>query len=230
MNLIIFVLLLCFFIFLYILYYISKDDFVIIRKDISMERIFSMAIFTSLSALFFSRFFYVLINPSPAVLNPLGFLAFPYFPGLSLIGAVVGAEVFIYFYCSYKKLPTGKIFDLVIMSFIGVLPVGFILTYLILLGKTTIFFNVFFFISLFLLILFAKILYPFSIKGEIKDGSLGFIFTAIFSFLYFLTNLFLNIKSFSFLDFQNLFVFIVLFSSLILLINQEIMNKFLSKK
>jgi hypothetical protein len=79
-------------------------------------------------------------------------------------------------------------------------------------------------------LLFAKIIYPFSGKGEIKDGTLGLMFSTVFTFLYFMTKLFLNLKDFSFLSLENILILVLLFSSLILLINQEIMDKFLVKK
>jgi prolipoprotein diacylglyceryltransferase len=181
-------------------------------------------------ALFSARFVFALSYPTSMLLNPLGFLAFYYYAGLSLIGAIIGAEIFIYVYCKYKKMPAGKIFDLFTLSFIGVLPVGLIANFIIHFGKVGIFDNILFAASLVLLIIFGKLIYPFSTKGEIKDGTLGFIFVAIFSALYFLAKLFLNLKDFSFVNPENILLLLMLFSSLVLLLNQEIMDKFLAKK
>lgn len=230
MNLIFIPLLICFFLYLYVLYYLSKDDFVIIRKDVSMEKVFNLAFLTSLVALFFSRLFYTFFNPSDAILTPLGFLAFPYFPGLSLIGGIIGASVFLYFYANYKKLPKGKLFDLFSVSLASVLPAGFLITFIILLGKTSILFNALFVSSILLFVVFTKFIHSFASKGEIRDGSLGLIFIALISFLYFTESLFLNIKTFSFISSENITLLITLFASIVLLINNEIMDKFLSKK
>lgn len=227
MILIIFV---CFFLFLFITYYLSREDFVLTRKDISVSKVFSLALLTGLVALFSARFVFALSYPTSMLLNPLGFLAFYYYAGLSLIGAIIGAEIFIYVYCKYKKMPAGKIFDLFTLSFIGVLPVGLIANFIIHFGKVGIFDNILFAASLVLLIIFGKLIYPFSTKGEIKDGTLGFIFVAIFSALYFLAKLFLNLKDFSFVNPENILLLLMLFSSLVLLLNQEIMDKFLAKK
>ncbi len=224
------VLLICFFIFLYLLYYLSRDDFVIVRKDISMERIFNLAFLTSIVSIFFSRLFFVLEKLEPKLLNPLGFLAVPYFPGLSLIGGILGAGIFIFLYSSLRKLPTGKMLDLFALAFMGVFPLGLIGNFITHLGKVSLFSNLIFILSIFMLLLFVKIIYPFSGKGEIKDGTLGLMFGAIFSFLYFMTELFLNLKNFSFLSVGNILILVILFSSLILLVNQEIMDKFLTKK
>jgi len=224
------IILACFFIFLYILYYISRDDFVIVRKDVAMEKIFNLAFLASLVALFFSRIFFVLIHPDPKLLNPLGFLALPYFPGLSLMGGIASAGIFIFLYASNKKLPVGKIMDLFTLSLLGVMPIGYAINFLVHFGKVSLFNNIFLTISFLLVLIFAKIVYPFSNRGEIKDGSLSLIYTSVVSFLYFLTKLFLNIKDFSFLNVENILVLVVLFSSLILLVNLEIMDKFLLKK
>jgi len=224
------VLFICFFIFLYVLYFIARDDFVIVRKDVSIDKIFSLAFLVSFVALFFSRLFFVLVHPDPKLLNPLGFLAIPYFPGLSLMGALAAGELFILLWASYKKMPTGKVLDLFTLAFMAVMPLGYIGNFLIHLGKVSLFDNVFFVVSILVLLLFARIIYPFSNKGEIKDGSLALIFTTIISFLYFIINLFLNLKNFTFLSIDNLLILVILFSSLILLVNQEIMDKFLFKK
>jgi hypothetical protein len=112
----------------------------------------------------------------------------------------------------------------------GVLPLGLIGNFIVHLGKVSLFLNLIFIFSIFVLLLFAKIIYSFSGRGEIKDGTLGLIFGAIFSFLYFMIRLFLNLKDFSFLSLDNILILVVLFSSLILLVNQEIMDKFLAKK
>lgn len=224
------IILICFFIFLYFLYYFSRDDFVIVRKDISMERIFNLAFLTAIVSIFFSRLSFVLESLDPRLLNPLEFLAVPYFPGLSLIGGMLGAAIFIFLYGSFRKLPVGKMLDLFTLSFMGVLPLGLIGNFIVHLGKVSLFSNLIFIFSIFVLLLFAKIIYPFSGRGEIKDGTLGLMFGAIFSFLYFMTRLFLNLKDFSFLSLDNILILVVLFSSLILLVNQEIMDKFLAKK
>src|SRR4030043_1864932 len=115
-----FIIILCFFVFLYNLYYVSRDDFVILRKDISIDKIFTLAFLTGFISLFFSRLFFAIFNPSPQITNPLGFFAITYFPGLSLSGGILGATLFIYFYAKLNKLPIGKMLDLITFSFIAV--------------------------------------------------------------------------------------------------------------
>lgn len=224
------VLFVCFLLFLYVVYYLSRDDFVLARKDIPLARIFNTVFLGGIIALFFARLVFVLSYPTPTLLNPLGFLAFYYYGGLSLIGAMAGTEIFIYLYSQQKKLPSGKIFDIFSLALMAVLPLGLIGALLLHFKNVDFFSLIFLICSLVMLVIFMKVIYPFSVRGEIKDGSLGFIFVAIFSFLYFLIKLFLDIKNFSFLSFENILLLVLLFSSLVLLLNQEIMDKFLGKK
>jgi len=224
------IILLSFFLFLFFLYYFTKDDFVIIRKDVPLDRIFSMAILTGLVALVSARFSFVIFNLKPEFFNPLVFFAIPYYPGLSLFGGVTGGSIFVYIYAFYKNIPIGRVFDLFTMSFIGILPIGLLINIIFLRGREPVILNIIFVSSIIIFFIFNRLIFPFSSKGEIKDGSLGLIFILILSFIYFTSKLFLDIKKFSFLSPENIFILIVFFTSLVLIINTEIMNKYLSKK
>ena len=226
----IFIMFITFFIFLYNLYYISHDDFVITRKDIPLSKIFNLAFLASIFALFFARICFVIFNPEPQYLTLLGFLAFPYFPGLSLIGGIVGGSLFVGLYSKINKLPVGKIIDLFTVSLIGVLPIGFLAVFITNFGKTSVIFNSLFLTSVVLCIVFIKIILNFSQKGEIKDGSLSLIFLSVFTLIYFIVRLFTTLKDFSFFDLETIVLFIIIFSSLIILVNHEIMEKILEKK
>lgn len=230
MYILILIQIVCFLIFLYNIYYFSHEDFVITRRDIPMEKIFNIAFLGGFIFLFFSRFFYILFNPFPHYLSVIGFIAYPYLPGLSLIGAMSLTPLLLSFYFKAKKLPVGKMLDLFSLSFLGVLPLGFLLVFIKQLGKTDLIFNVLFISSFILLIIFKKIIYKFAESGEIKDGSFTLILIAIFSLIYFLVKLFTNLENFVFLQTENIFLFITIFSSIVLLINHEIMDKFLEKK
>ncbi len=230
MYILILIQIICFLIFLYNIYYFSHEDFVITRKDIPMEKIFNIAFLAGFMFLFFSRFFYVLFNPLSHFINLIGFIAYPYLPGLSLIGAMAATPLFLSFYFRTKKLPIGKMLDLFSISFLGVLPLGFLLMFVRQFAKTDLIFNVLFISSFILLIVFKKIIYKFAESGEIKDGSPTLILISIFSLIYFLVKLFTNLENFVFFQIENIFLFITIFSSIVLLINHEIMDKFLEKK
>ncbi len=224
------ILIFSFFIFLYFLYFIGKDDFVIIRKDIPLEKIFSIAILAGLVGIFSARLTFIIFSSKFGYLNPIVFFALPYYPGLSLIGGVTGGSLFIYLYSLYKKIQVGRIFDLFIMSFSGILPISLFLNIIYMQGKESMIQNIMFIASIIILIIFSKFLFPYASKGEIKDGSLGLVFVLILSFIQFTFDLLLDIKNFSFFSVEHLFILSVFFISLILIINQEIMNKFLAKK
>ena len=91
MGFFILVLLVCLLLFLGSLYFLASDDLVLLRKDTSLERVFDMALVMTFSSLLSARILYVVLNPGPGFLNPLVFFLFPYFPGLSLTGALIGA-------------------------------------------------------------------------------------------------------------------------------------------
>lgn len=228
LNLII--LIICFFIFLYNLYFVSKEDSLLIRRDILINKIFNLAIITSIAALFFSRVFYVVSYPNSVFNSLLGFIAFTHYPGLSLIGAIAGGLLFVSLYSKYRGYPLGRISDLFTVSLLGVLPIAYMLVFIFTLGKTDRVFNIFLILSFIISLVFVKGIYKLSEKGELKDGSFSLIFLTIFSLLYFLINLFSNLNNFSFLRVENLLSFVVIFMSIVLLVNQEVMNKFLIKK
>lgn len=192
MNFYILILAICLFIFLYVLYFLSHDDFVILRNDVSMEKIFNSALIFSVTSLFSARLLYVVSNPQEIFLSPLGFLLFPYFPGLSLAGGILGGFVFLIFYLRFKNLPVGRLLDFFSIGFLSASPIGF-LGYILLSGKSiTLNFLLSFILNIFLLFIFLKFLLPLSIGGKFKDGSLGILFLITFSGTFFLINLILN--------------------------------------
>ncbi len=225
MHLLIFVLIICFFIFLFSLYFLANDDLIIIRKDMPMDKVFNTAFLTAFAALFFARFFYVIFYPREVFFNPLGFLLFPYFPGLSLLGGVLGGSLFLTVYAKYQKLPVAKIFDFFAIAFLSCLPIGF-LGFFILAGKNYLpnFIFSFLIYSIFFLI-FIKVALPASFRGIIKSGSLGAIFLLYFSVATFLSGIISNFKNFKLVSLENFIILILLIVSSALILKQEIVGK-----
>ena len=95
MNFYIIVLSICLFVSLFLIYTLSKEDFILLRKDISMDKLFNFIFLIFIVGLFSSRVIYAIIYSPRMFLNPLLFLLFPYFPGLSLLGGVVGIGAYI---------------------------------------------------------------------------------------------------------------------------------------
>src|ERR1035437_4745678 len=210
MHFLIFVLIICFIIFLFSLYFLANGDLIIVRKDMPMDKVFNTAFLTAFVALFFARFFYVIFYPREVFFNPLGFLLFPYFYGLSLLGGVLGGSVFLTLYAGYQKLPVGRTFDFFAVAFLSILPIG-ILGFFILTGKSyfpSLAFSFLAYVVLF--VLFIKIMLRASIRGKIKNGNLGTIFLFCFSIVTFLSGIISNFKNFKLISLENFTILVLL--------------------
>ncbi|MEX2012911.1 MAG: prolipoprotein diacylglyceryl transferase family protein [Candidatus Levyibacteriota bacterium] len=182
MQFFILILLVSFFIFLFFLYFVSRDDFVLIRRDITSDNIFNVAFLLAAVAILSSRLFYAFSHPNQNFLNPLYFLLFPYFPGLSLVGGVLGGGIFLYVIARVKKMPTARILDLFTLSFLASMPLG-VVGYYILAGYNFLSFNVIFtivsYITLFSIFVF--FLLPRFSKGRVEEGNMATLFLVAFS-------------------------------------------------
>jgi len=214
--------LVCFIVFLYVLYTLVKDDFVINRKNISIESIFNTAFLTAISALFFSRLFYVLIYPEPIFFKVLGFFLFPYFPGLSLIGAALGGLIFFLPYLRNKNIPMGKAIDIFALSFLSALPVGYL--GLIILTGNSIRSMFLFIIYVLTLIVSAKLIFPLSLRGKLKDGLFGVAFISFLSLFNLLAS-FLNKKPYIIFNVENILFLAILILSLLFIFYKEFFDK-----
>ncbi|TXG75725.1 hypothetical protein E6Q11_06985 [Candidatus Dojkabacteria bacterium] len=219
------VLIICLVLFLYRLYHLANDDFVLAKKNIELEEIFNASIIISIISLVFARLVYVIFYPKEVFMSVLGFILFPYFPGLSLVGGLVGGSIALYAYARYKKFPIGRVFDFFSLSFLFILPVGLI-GFFILSGEFTIG-------GLIKLILFTAALvianiylYPKASALEIKDGTISILFLIFFSAIMLLTNAIDNPGLNSFINHKENFVLIsMLIVGVILLVKQEITTR-----
>jgi len=222
----IFVLLICLLIFLFSLYLLAKDDFVLLRHDVSMEQIFDKALTLALFSLLTARILYVALNPRPSFLNPLVFFGIPYFPGLSLTGALVGALfAFVLFYAKDSKAPKGRLLDFFSISFLATLPVG-LLGYLFLswadneVKHAHIIGLIVVYIILFIVVL--KFCLPALLSGKLKDGTIGIIFLISFSIISLIENAIdRGGKNLLNAGIEDFILFLIFFVSLVFLFRQE---------
>ena len=114
----------CYFFFLFCLHALTLDDFVFFKKHITTERVFNIAFLTAGVSLFSARLVYVFFHLSLAFLNPLVFFLFPYFPGLSLGGSIIGGLLFLFLYIRSQKLPFARFVDFFALSFLCAFPIG----------------------------------------------------------------------------------------------------------
>lgn len=228
MNYLIFPLIGSFIIFLYAVFLLTKDDFVILRSNTPMEKIFNSAFLTSIFGLFFARLLYVLFNPKPIFHSLLGFILFPYFPGLSLIGGIMGAFGFAYLFFKSRNMPIFRLLDFYSMGFLCAFPVA--LAGIILITHS---FNLYFLLGLiFFLIyfsLFAKFAFGPAIGSKIKDGVLFYLFLFSFSASYIIERIFLAKFKFN-IDSENLISLMLFLVSGVFLIYKERILSFLLEK
>ncbi len=214
-----------FVIFLFCLYVIGRDDIVFIRKNVSLEHLFNIVFLCVLSGLIGARLIYAFFSFNKAFLSPFVFLLFPYFPGLSLIGGVSGAALFIFFFTRRKKIPTGRVFDYLALALLAALPFGYI-GMLFLEENLDLFENIYLpFIYMLLFLFFLKFLYPRVLRSEIKSGTLGMFFLLTFSFI----SLVIGIKSrkndvLFLLSVEDILAFFLFVASIVILIRQEMIS------
>lgn len=220
MHLFFLILIGCFFIFLFSLFLLSRDDFVIVRRDISLNEIFNTAFLTAMVSLFSARLFYVFFHPSGTFLNPLVFLLFPYFPGLSAVGGIIGSLIFLNFYSRKHKMPLGRVADFFAVSFLTSVPLG-LLGYMATGGgitkENTI--ELILFVILLLIVLF---IFPRIYKLNIKDGSSA-LTIILFTFIIFLAHSFISDSQSrqTFLNSQNIILIVSIFFSIGALLKRE---------
>ncbi|MDO8657734.1 MAG: prolipoprotein diacylglyceryl transferase [Candidatus Levybacteria bacterium] len=185
----------CLLVFLFTLYRLTHDDYIFLRKDISLHQIFNAAFLDIFAGLIFSRFFYVVFNPDVKFLNPLVFILFPYFPGLSITGGIIGGAGFLFVYFRNKKIPAFRLFDFFSLSFLSSVTFG-LLTLKVIDITTRRFNNPFNFATSFLYLLsfifLIKIILPVQRRGGFKDGSLGLSTLIAFSLTSFIIDIFSN--------------------------------------
>lgn len=212
-----------FFIFLFCLYLFSRDDFVFLRKNISLEQIFNYAFLGLFFGLFSGRIIYIFLHPSLRYLNPLVFLVFFYFPGISLVGIVIGVLIFLFFVSQKKKIPRGRLYDIFSLSFLPAFASNvFILQVIsIIFTKKISFLAIGISVLLFLFFTFFTILFE---KGRMKDGLLGIITLITFSSILLLQQVLILVqnKKNIFFDKEIFILLLILIIGIALCIHQKI--------
>lgn len=211
-----------FFISLFCLYKLAKDDIVFIRKNISLDQLFNLAFIITITGLFSARLVYVLSNPDRGFFNPLVFLLIPYFPGLSLVGGVFGSVLALIYYGRYKKFPVGRVLDFFVISLFAALPLGY-LGVMFEKGSLTFLESIFLpilYIALFLIMY--KIFFPKLLQNNVQQGSIGTLGLILFSLISFLTSMVQNKMGLIwFIGIPEVLSAAIFFTSLYFLVRQE---------
>lgn len=210
---------------LFSLHSLSRDDFILLRKNISMDQIFNISFLAIFVGLFAARLLYVIAHLKVGYLNPLVFFALPYFPGVSAIGGVIGAVLFIYYYTSYKKIHKERLFDFFNTSLLFSLSFGYVLRSVVLFSQKKHFAILEVIIPILLIILagiYLFFLLPKHRRGEMKDGHIGLIFLSCFSGALFIIDVITKgPKLFRFIGLEGVISLIVLIITTSLLLKRE---------
>jgi prolipoprotein diacylglyceryltransferase len=224
----------CFVIFLFCIYLLSTDDVVFLRKGITTEQVFDVAFIGTLFGLLISRLFYVVFHFSLSFLNPLVFILFPYFNGLSLCGGVVGLMLASYFFAKRRKMPVGRILDFFAIALLCTLQFAqfFNLLFLLLAKKQLDMFQLIItvvYICIFLF--FAAFLLPFHRSGQLREGTMSLLFLILFSVLSVVTDIMArNVKLFWYLGYESFAAALLFLVAVFYLMKQERVFIWLQKK
>lgn len=208
---------------LFSVYYLSRDDLILLRKDVTVEQIFNLALLVFFGGLFFARLAYGIFYSTEIFLNPLKFFLFPYFPGLLLTGGVGGGMLLLFIICRSKNLPTAKIFDIFSISILSCLSLGY-LGFFLLSGQNLLSAKPIFLIAVYLVLfyVFIKYIHQLLLKGILRDGSGGLLFLISFSAVSLIVNIIDKFKSNPFLGKpDNPILFVILIFSIAAFIKAE---------
>ncbi len=156
------------FISFFILYILSKNDFVLVRQNVSLTEIFNLGISGVIIAGIISRIFYIFDTNSWNLLNPLSFFHIFKTEGLSLFGFYITLALWIYLRLKKQKaLP--RVFDIFALSFSPVFLSSFLVPYL---SKMYYFIEIGVFVICLIFIIF---LFRINKNYKLKDGSVTFL-------------------------------------------------------
>lgn len=176
---------------LFILYLLSKNDFVLLRVNISLSEVFNIALGGILFSAFFSRLFFVLDIASWSLLSPLRFFHFIRIPGFSVFGFFLSFALWIYLR-SQKPKATNKLFDIFFLAFSPLFIFSFLVPQ---------FSGVFYFVQLgimCMLFLLFILVFKFNKNFVFKDGSVALLIAFLISVNNFILQIFFgNNLSFS---------------------------------
>lgn len=152
----------------FILYLLSRNDFVLVRQNVSLTEVFNLTISGAIFAGIMSRVFYVFDTNSWNLFNPLVFFHIIKVPGLSVFGFYITMAVWVYLQLKKQKaLP--RIFDIISLSFSSVILFSLLIPYF----QVPIYFIQ---LAIFVIALvLTAILFKMNRAYKLKDGSITFL-------------------------------------------------------
>lgn len=185
-----FIIIFCFLIFFYTLYILGKDDYVLIRKNISLEQLFDFAFIGIFTGVILARILSVIFRPSLGNTSFISRLFSPSGASFSLTSVVFGCILVLYLIGKYRKLPIGRLFDFFSLALLSALPAGYLLSVLFVKKSEIIYYAIPGIFYLIFQIFFWRILLPRTTNGRLRDGNLCSFFLLIFSAVSLFVSLF----------------------------------------
>ncbi len=200
----------------FILYLLSKHDFVLLRKNISLAQIFDLAFMTVPFAFIFGRILFVFDYSQFSLFHLIKFFHFFRFPGISFLGSYLGGVLALYFLFRKKKA-LSRTYDIFTLSFFPLFVFNILARKYP--GNLFVLALILFFLVVGLFVFFIKSHNSY----KLRDGMISFLFLSILSFdnfvFQFLDPKRMTIYSLSISQFLSILIF--LFSITSILLNRD---------
>lgn len=209
----------CFIIFFYSLYILGKDDFVLIRRNISLEQLFDFAFLGIIAGILFIWILSLIFHTPASFIS--GMLS-PQSAGFTLIGICFGLLLGLYSFTKYRKLPIGRLFDFFSLSLLSALPAGYLLSIFFIKSSEIIFYLIPGVLYLGLQVFFWRFFLSRIISGKLREGSLCSLFLLTSSVIsLFISLLYKFLHSSLYLTSGDFLLFSILIVSFIFLLRNE---------
>lgn len=110
----------------FLFFRITREDIKLLSLRLRDEIIFDIFFLTTLSVLIGARIVYVAAHFGEFEGNPFKIILFTHFPGLSLIGGILGGVIFLRWFLKGKNILNARLFDSMVLSSLPLLVVGFL--------------------------------------------------------------------------------------------------------
>jgi len=167
-------------VFLFCIFRFAKDDFTLLRKNITLEQLFNISFILYILGFLSARLVFVLEHLNSRFLDPFVLFLFPYFPGLSVSGGILAGIGFLFGAMNSKRLPFFRVFDIFTISFLYAWTAGlpfFAIAEFFVIKKISLV-SLFGTVGFFLLTVLVHILF---VRNKFKDGSIGYLGISLYS-------------------------------------------------
>lgn len=173
---------------LFLTYTLSRNDFVLLRKNISITQMFDYFFIFSFLSFFLSRTFFILDEKLYSYFYPLNFLHIFKLPGISIYGFFEGIALLLLILILLKKI-VGRVSDIYLISLI---PLYFLTFFLRDYGAYAL---IIYILITLLIIAILALAIKFHNEYFLRDGSISFIVVFLLSLDAFIAGVFIKHES-----------------------------------